>query len=122
MCHIHGAKNIYMGHQWNKTQVIIRMLMYNSPMTYIVNKGFISQKLDDKMVIFDGEKSTLYTFNVTASYIFKKLKLGWSAAQIVSNMEQKYAATKPRLKQDVQKIIKEFIKRKVLIRTRPKKK
>ena len=33
-----------------------------------INKGFITQKMDDKTVIFDGEESMLYSFNETAVY------------------------------------------------------
>ena len=58
---------------------------------YKINKGFITQKLDDKTVIFDGEESVLYTFNETASFIFHKLKFGWEEERIVDALVKKYA-------------------------------
>lgn len=55
-----------------------------------INKGFISQKIDDKITIFDPDSSFLYTFNETASYIFRKLKIGWDKSKIVENLIKRY--------------------------------
>jgi len=65
-------------------------------MKYRINKGFIIQKLDDKTVIFDGEESVLYTFNETASEIFKLIKKGLKEKEIIEKIAKKYSIKKER--------------------------
>lgn len=57
---------------------------------YKLNKGFIVQKNGEEFSIFDGEKSVLYTFNTTASFIFNKLKQGFEVSQITHLLKKKY--------------------------------
>ena len=82
--------------------------------TYKVNKGFIVQKLDNKTVIFDGEESVLYTFNETASVIFKRIKSGWDKVKIIDELAKKYDIKKKRVEKDVDKIFSEMIKKKII--------
>lgn len=83
-------------------------------MKYKINKGFIIQKLDDKTVIFDGEESILYTFNETASYIFKKLKLGWEIDKIVQALVKKYEVKEAKAKKDVKDLANDLKKKNIL--------
>ena len=82
--------------------------------TYKVNKGFIVQKLDNKTVIFDGEESVLYTFNETASVIFKRIKSGWDEVKIIDELAKKYDIKKKRVEKDVDRIFSEMIKKKII--------
>lgn len=90
-------------------------------MKYKINKGFIYEELDDKMVIFDGEKSALYTFNETASYIFKKLKKGVEKEKIIEMVEKKYDIKKDRAEKDFNEMIADLKKRKVISSSSSKK-
>jgi len=83
-------------------------------MKYKINKGFIVQKLDDKTVIFDGEESVLYTFNQTASEIFKKLKKGDEEKKIIDNMVKKYGIKRKKAQKDFNELIAELKKKKIL--------
>lgn len=83
-------------------------------MKYRINKGFIVQKLDDKTVIFDGEESVLYTFNETASFIFKKLKSGWEKEKIIETMVKKYKVNNEKLEKDFEEIIDDLKKKKII--------
>ena len=83
-------------------------------MKFKINKGFIVQKLDDKMVIFDGEESVLYTFNETASFIFKKLKKGEEKEKIIEMVEKKYDIKKERAEKDFNELTADLKKKKII--------
>lgn len=83
---------------------------------YKINKGFIVQKLGKKTVIFEGEKSVLYTFNDTATFIFQKLKLGWEQNRIIESLIKTYGVKKERVVKDFKEIINELIDKKIVIR------
>lgn len=81
---------------------------------YKPNKNLILQKMDSSFVGFDTDKSYLYTFNETAEFIFKKIKLGWDEEKIVLYLAKKYEVDLPTLRTDVKKIIKDMLKNKIL--------
>ena len=81
---------------------------------YKINKGFITQRLDNKTVIFDGEESVLYTFNETASYIFSKLKLGWDKEKIKDGLAKRYGISEKKAEADLKDLIKDLLKKKII--------
>lgn len=81
---------------------------------YKINKGFITQKLDDKTVIFDGEESVLYTFNETASYIFRKLKSCTGKDQIVSLLVKRYGIKEKKALADFTDLIRDLLAKKII--------
>lgn len=81
---------------------------------YTINKGLITQKLDKKTVIFDGEKSVLYTFNETANYIFQKIKAKWDGKKIILSLVKKYNVNEEQAKKDVQELIKLLKDKKII--------
>ena len=83
-------------------------------MKYKLQKGLIVQKLDDKITIFDGEESTLYTFNETASYIFAKIKLGWEKKKLIDALEKKYGISQKKAEKDIDGLIRELRKKKII--------
>ncbi len=83
-------------------------------MNYTITKGLITQKLDNKTVIFDGEESVLYTFNETASYIFLKLKAKWDGKKIILSLVKRYGVKEERAKKDVKELVKDLLKKKIL--------
>lgn len=88
---------------------------------YKINKGFIVQKLDDKTVIFDGEKSSLYTFNETASFIFQKLKKGLNDKETIERVVKKYNSKKEKVRKDYEELISDLKKKKIISVSKPKK-
>lgn len=85
-----------------------------SPKTYKINKGFIVQKLENKTTIFDGEKSMLYTFNETATYIFQKLKAGWDKKRIIESMLKKFKVKGEKLSYDFDGLIRDLKSKKII--------
>lgn len=83
-------------------------------MKYRINKGFIIQKLDNKTVIFDGEESVLYTFNETASEIFKLLKKNLEEKEIVGKMVKKYQIKPEKIKEDLNHLISDLKNKKII--------
>ncbi|NMB57429.1 PqqD family protein [Candidatus Beckwithbacteria bacterium] len=83
-------------------------------MKYKINKGFIVQKLDNKTVIFDGEESVLYTFNETASEIFKLLKKNLNEKEIVKKIAKKYQIKTERAKKDFNDLVSDLKRKKIL--------
>jgi hypothetical protein len=90
-------------------------------MKYKINKGLITEKLDDKTVIFDGDESVLYTFNETASYIFKKLKQGKNEKEIISLLVKRYKITEEKAKKDLEDLLADLKKKKIIFSQGPKK-
>lgn len=83
-------------------------------MKYKINKGFISEQLDGKKVIFDSEKSVLYTFNETASYIFKKIKSGEDDNKIINLLVKRYQIKSEKAKKDLYDLLVELKKKKII--------
>ena len=81
---------------------------------YKVSKGFIVQKLDGKTTIFDGEKSMLYTFNETATFVFQKLKLGKSIEDINAIFIKKYGISKEKAEKDIKELLKDLLSKKII--------
>lgn len=84
--------------------------------SYTITKGLITQKLDNKTVIFDGEESVLYTFNETASYIFLKIKAKWDKEKIILSLVKKYGVKEDRAKKDVKELIKVLLKKRIVLK------
>ncbi len=66
------------------------------------------------LVIFDGEKSVLYTFNETAAFIFRKLKLQSTVAEIVKAMVKKYKISEKEAQKDTKSLIRELLAKKII--------
>ncbi len=79
-----------------------------------INKGFITQKMGEKMTIFDAEESVLYTFNETASYIFSKIKLGWEKQRIIDRMVEKYKIKEKKAQEDLKNLLKDLRRKKII--------
>ncbi len=83
-------------------------------MKHKINKGFIIQKLDDKTVIFDSDSSTLFTFNETASYIFKKIKAGEDEKKIINLIVKRYQIKPEKAMKDLKDLLAELKKKKII--------
>lgn len=81
---------------------------------YKINKGFITQKLGDKTVIFDGEESVLYTFNETASFVFGKIKKRLSDKQIIESLIKKFGITQKRAEKDFKDLATNLLAKKII--------
>lgn len=81
---------------------------------YSINKNLIVQKLDDKTVMFDSDKSVLYTLNETANYIFLQLKRKVAKEEIVKKMVKRYGEKEMKIQKDVEAIIEDFVKKKII--------
>ena len=79
-----------------------------------MKKNLIFQKIGKETVIFDSEKSLLYSLNKTASYVWKKLKIKWNKKQIIDSLFKKYEASKSEIGIDYDKITKEMKKKKIM--------
>lgn len=85
-------------------------------MKFELNKELIIQKLDSKTTIFSGEESVLLTLNETATYIFDKLKAGWDKEKITEGLIKIYRVPRIQAEKDVDDLLKNLIKRKILLR------
>ena len=82
--------------------------------SYKANKNLILQKIDSSLVGFDTDRSFLYTFNETAEFIFKKLKLGWEEEKIITALTKKYEIEILVVKIDIKTVIKDMLKNKII--------
>ena len=79
-----------------------------------INKGIIVQKDGRGLTIFDGEKSTLYTLNETASFIFSRLKKTASVDQIAKIISKKYGIALDKAQEDCLEFLKELASKKII--------
>lgn len=70
--------------------------------------------MQGKVVIFDGEESTMHSLNRTASKIFGELKRGKSEEEIADFIAKTYSITKERAAKDVRDLIADLKKKKII--------
>lgn len=75
-------------------------------MKITIQKGFITQRIGDKITIFDSENSLLLTLNPTATFIFDRLKKGLETKKIATDLASQFDVTE----KDAEKDIDEFVK------------
>lgn len=80
----------------------------------ILKKGFVTQKVGQKITIFDGDKSVLYTFNPVATFIFEKIKKGMEEEEIVKLVSQKYEISEGIAAIDLREFINDLKKKKII--------
>lgn len=74
-----------------------------------IQKGFITQRIGDKITIFDSENSLLLTLNSTATFIFDRLKKGLETKKIVAELANKFSVSELDAKKDIDEFIKTLI-------------
>jgi len=82
---------------------------------YHISKGLIQQKIDKKIIIFNEDKSLLFTLNETAAFIFQQIKKGTPANEIATNLAKHYLVSEISALSDVEKTIKSLVKKGFLI-------
>lgn len=83
-------------------------------MSYKIQKGLIFEKIGKDTVIFDAEKSVLYTLNETASEIFNLLKKGLKEEKIIEKMIKKYQVKKEKAEKDLKELIEDLKKKEII--------
>ncbi len=78
------------------------------------NKNIIFQKIDNKLIGFDIEHSSLYTLNETAEYIFKKTRAGVPARKIAESLSAKFDVDIKTALQDVLSTVELLKKNKMI--------
>lgn len=81
---------------------------------YKINKGYIIQKIGNKTTIFDSEKSLLYSFNESASFIFNKVKNGQSMNTLINSLSKKFKISLNKAENDVNDFINELSAKKII--------
>ena len=82
---------------------------------YKLKQGFIVQKKDNSVTLFDGEKSLLYTFNESASYIFEQIKKGLNGEEIIKKITKKYKISKKEANKDFRKLLNDLKRKKIIL-------
>lgn len=80
-----------------------------------INRDLIIQKLDNKISIFNGKLSLLFSLNSSASFIFEKLKTGWTDRKIITELVQKYNVSLQTAQKDFNTLLKDLYSKKILI-------
>jgi len=84
-------------------------------MKYRLNKKFIVQTADQKIILFDSEESVLHTLNETASYILNGIKRSWDKERLLENLEEKFDINGKTASKDLNDCIGDLIKKKIII-------
>lgn len=75
----------------------------------------IAQKIQGNEVIFDSEKSLVYTLNETATFIFNKVLLKKNEEEIVKSIVKEYSVDQPKAIKDISEAIEDMVKKRILI-------
>lgn len=78
-----------------------------------IQKGLINQRAGDKLIIFDTDKSVLYTLNKTAKFIFERLSRGVSEDAVAQQLSTEYDVTLNQAKKDVRQFIDALIEKRI---------
>lgn len=78
-----------------------------------IQKGFISQRTGKKVSIFDAEKSLLYTFNHTATFMFDRLKKGLEIPKIVKDVTKEFRVSEINAGKDLKEFIEDLKEKKI---------
>lgn len=89
-------------------------MVFNKFMKYKINKGLVTQKINNKTIIFDAEKSILYTLNETAAFIFLNLKKGLSESEIIQAVVKKYQVKEEKIQKDFLELLSDLKKKKII--------
>lgn len=81
-----------------------------------IQKGFITQKAKNKLIIFDTEKSTLYSFNPTARFIFELIKKGLTTDEVADKMTKKFNVSLDQAKKDINEFVVELKAKEIISR------
>lgn len=74
-----------------------------------IQKGYVTQRIGDKITIFDAENSLLLTFNSTATFIFDRLKKGIETEKIITLLTKEFKVTESKAKKDIEEFTKTLI-------------
>lgn len=83
---------------------------------YSLPDEIMVQKINDNTVIFNPNKSKLYTLNSTAAFIVDKLQKGFSVERISDLVSEEFNTSKPQAFKDTQELIRRFSDEKVLFK------
>ncbi len=75
---------------------------------YKVNKGHITEYIDETLVIFDGENSVLFSLNETATFIFNQIKSGKSSKRIIKALTERYDIDETKARNDLNRLLKQM--------------
>lgn len=82
----------------------------------LLKKDLITQRNGSSTVIFDGEKSYLYTLNQTASEILRLIQKKKSSDEIAEVISKKYDISNYKALKDINQVITTLIKNKILVK------
>ncbi len=88
---------------------------------YLFNKSaFITKKNKNKIFIFMGGESTLYSFSDTSATIIRGLRQRHSDKKIIALLIKDYFVTYDTARTDYYQFIKELVKQKLLVEVKNK--
>ena len=83
---------------------------------YLLNQGFITQKVGNEIAIFSAKSSILFTLNETAIIIFQGIKMGWPEDRIVNRLVNLFQIDKKIASKDTKKFINILLKKEIIVK------
>lgn len=80
-----------------------------------INKRYITEVVDEEIVLFDTEKSVLITLNETATLMFQEMQKGKTKEQVAEKVIKTYKTTTEQALKDYSRLLKDLKKKKVLM-------
>jgi len=81
---------------------------------YKLSSRFVTEELDNKIVLLDTKTLLLFHLNETASFIVKKIMCKKHKEEIVKLLIESYDVSQEKAKKDVEMLMKDLLKKKVI--------
>ena len=83
---------------------------------FLIKKDLIIEKINDELVIFDADLSTIYYLNSSASIIFNLIRRKKNFDKIVASFVNIYNIPKTKAEHDIKKAIQLMLNKKIILR------
>ena len=88
---------------------------------YKIKKGFISDKIDGRVTIFNVSNSTFYSFNQSGSFIFKMIKKGKDKEEMMKQLIKRYKISGKKAIDDINDFLEQLLKNEIIFSLKQKK-
>lgn len=82
---------------------------------YQLAENVLFQKVAEETVILEPETGEYYTLNAIGTFMVEQFQQGYSKADVINFVLEKYQATEAEITQDIEELLAQLLKQKLFI-------